>query len=735
MLERPSLERFVGARINSYAVEQLIEQSELGALYSARDSRNGSQYMLAVLSMSLAAENSGYPSPVGPGISTAFDAFAHQASTIASLQHPYILPLVDYGSVGDMPYLAWPAVASRPLTNRLAQGGSLDLLTVGRYLDQIAAALEYAHEHLVLHRSLTVDSLSLQRDGRILVHDFGIRRMLELGRKDAEWYALRNWNEACAPEQILGNQVNPATDVYAMGIILYQLLTREAPYTGARRKDIMQQHLQAPLPSIRTRRPDLPGELDAVLATATAKQTSDRFSQPGAFANAYYDIVSPQQAGRVPFKLNTGVILSGITPAINGATSNGKVGYERVSPVPSRPTSVPTSTLDQLEPLPALPRFRSGSPPPPPKMVTSYSPRFSPLRTLLFAGLVVAVILGSFLVVTKLQSSLSPAPSGQVTFVDSSAQSLGHTNALEIQITGLALPSSGSTYHAWMIDQQSERVLALGALVPHGQNFSLSYQSLGAGGGDAGTNLLTLGDLLEITLEQGNAILPTGKVVMTGIFPPKAFVHVGHLLVSYPTTPGKIGLLVGAETDTVLLETQAEALQTAASAHDVAAIHCDVQSILDIIQGSEGPQYQPLPSSCNLQHSATTGDGFGLLGTKSSTYNTLTGYLSSAAEHAALAATQPDATPNLRVHAHNVDVTITNVVGWVTSIQQNALLLEKTPLSQSAIQAIVTLAGEALHGVARSGNQQISPASGEGGILAAFSEGQQMATLKLVSKN
>jgi hypothetical protein len=319
--------------------------------------------------------------------------------------------------------------------------------------------------------------------------------------------------------------------------------------------------------------------------------------------------------------------------------------------------------------------------------------------------------------------------------MDSSAQALGQTNALEIQISGLALPSSGSTYHAWMIDQRSERVLALGTLVPHGQDYSLSYQSIGASGDQAGTNLLTLGDQLEITLEQGNPTLPTGKVVMSGIFPPQSFVHVGHVLVSYPTTPGKIGLLVGAEIDTELLETQAVALQTAASGHNVAAIQCEVQSILDIIQGSKGPQYQPLPGSCSLQHSATTGDGFGLLGTTSATYNTLTGYLSSASEHAALAATQPDATPNLRAHARNVEVTLANVVGWVTTIQQNAIVLEKTPLSQPATQAIVTLAGQALHGVDRNGDQQISPVAGEGGIVTAFSEAQQMATLKLVSNS
>jgi hypothetical protein len=555
--------------------------------------------------------------------------------------------------------------------------------------------------------------------------------MLELGRKDAEWYALRNWNEACAPEQILGNQVSPATDVYAMGIILYQMLTGEAPYTGARRKDIMQQHLQASIPSIKQRRPDLPGELDAILATATAKQASDRFSQPGAFANAYYDIVSPQQIGRVPFKLNTGGIFNGLSAPVSTPT-NGRVGQEQTSLVSLRPTSAPTSMLDQQE---APPRYRASLAPPPTKAVTHYSPRFSPLRTLLIAGVLVAFILGTFLAVTRLQSPSAPAPGGQVSFMDSGAQALGQTNALEIQVTGLASPAGGSAYHAWMIDQQNERVLALGTLTPHGQAYSLSYQSIGATGEDAGTNLLTLGTQMEITLEQGNAILPTGKVVLSGEFPPRAFVHVGHLLVSYPTTPDKTALLVGAESQTELLETQASALQAAAAGHNVPEIQCAVQSILDIIQGSAGPQYQPLAGSCSSQHGGATGDGFGLLGTLSPTYHTLTGYLTSASEHASLAATQPDATSNLRVHAHNVEVSISNVEGWVTTILQNALLLEKTPLSQpAAVQTIVTLAGEALHGVDRNGDHQIAPIAGEGGITTAFSEGQQMATLKLVNK-
>ena len=717
MLDRLSPEKFVGARIQSYVVEQLVEQNELGALYTARDSVRGATYSLTILSIPLGTADAGYSNVSHD--SSVFDALANQASAIAALQHPYILPLIDYGTVGDLPYLVWPAIPTRPLTSRLAQGNVLDPVTVGRYLDEIASAVEYAHEHLVLHRSLTIDSLSLKRDGRILVQDFGVRRMLEQGRKDAEWYALRNWNEACAPEQILGLAAGPATDVYAMGVVLYQLLTGEPPYNGARRKDIMQQHLQIPLPSLRLKRPDLPGDLDSILSAATAKQVSDRLSQPGVLANAYHDIVSPQQAGRMPFKIST-------SPSTSLPLSNGKVVQDQVLPGAVRSNPGYTPAGEQPGTLSPVQRYRDSRSAISPPAATPPASRSSFPRTILIVGLVAALLLGSFLAVVKLRPPVVAA-SGQVTFMDSGAGALGQTNALSISVTSLPQPASGSAYHAWLIDNQTERVLRLGELTQHGTSYSLSYQSLGPPGGSPGTNLLTLGTLLEITLEHGNVLLPTGNIVLKGRFPPLSFVHVGHLLVSYPTTPDKIGLLVGAEVQTHLVEMQAQALQAAETSHNSVEIQCDAQSILDILQGQGGPQYQPLPGACQANHSGVVGDGFGLLGIESATYNTLTGYLSSASEHAALAATQPDATANLRAHAHDVEVILANVQKWVTSIEQDALIVVKTPISQSATQQIVSLAGEAWSGSGSNGS-----APEQGGILAAFSQGQQMATLALV---
>ncbi len=143
--------------------------------------------------------------------------------------------------------------------------------------------------------------------------------------------------------------------------------------------------------------------------------------------------------------------------------------------------------------------------------------------------------------------------------------------------------------------------------------------------------------------------------------------------------------------------------------------------MLDIIEGVHGANYQPLAATCPAQM-LPTGDGFGLLGN---------GFLAGAAEHATLAISQPDATSAMHQHAALMEIALTDIKSWVTTIDQDALHLRNTPADLAQVSQIVQLADAAYHGVDVNGDGHIDPVAGEAGALAAFLQGQLMATLAL----
>ena len=232
--------------------------------------------------------------------------FQQEANLIASLQHPHILPLVDYGNHEGMPYLAWSYNAQmKSLYAHVAQQGPLDTLTASRYLDQLASALAYAHQHAALHRGLTTRCIFLEpvtppRQVTLAVADFGVLRMFEHGfqdgQKDIPLFITES--EGCAPEQLLGKPVDAATDVYALGAVLYRLLTGHRVFSGKTRDDTMQQILHAPMPSLSAWRGDLPPGLDEIVGRALAKDPAKRFRQPTELANAYHELVAPRDSAR-----------------------------------------------------------------------------------------------------------------------------------------------------------------------------------------------------------------------------------------------------------------------------------------------------------------------------------------------------------------------------------------------------------------------------------------------------
>ncbi len=294
MIDHLSFDKLVGTTLGNYRVERLLEQSELGAIFQARAEKENASYLLRVLAVptDLTAE----------ARMVYLGRFQKEANQVSELHNPYILPLLDYGNHQGLPYLVTPRLSATPLSTVLSQKGPLDILVASRYLDYIATALEYAHARAVLHRNLSTDCILLKSDGTTVVADFGVMRMLELSRSDAQVKALYTASPASspAPEQLLDKPADTSTDVYALGAVLYRMLSGHRPFRGKTRDEIVQQHLQAAVPPLSQWRSGLPTQIDSIITKAMAKEPAQRYRQPGELANAYHQIVAPNDTQRQP---------------------------------------------------------------------------------------------------------------------------------------------------------------------------------------------------------------------------------------------------------------------------------------------------------------------------------------------------------------------------------------------------------------------------------------------------
>ena len=707
-----SYAQWIGTTVGAYRLDQVIGQSILGPIFAAQHMRTQTPAYVRILGVppaETAAALAAYEAPI-----------ERQAGHIATLRHPYILPLTDYGLEQGLPYMVWPYPAMRSLTARLAQSGPLDVVTVGRYLDQIAAALEYAHEHATIHRNLSTDCIYLQLDGQLVVADLGVRRLFELlcttgqaGRVPRFYGSV----EACAPEQLLGAQADTYTDVYALGAVTYRLLTGQPPFSGESFETLAQRHLRAVPPPLAQWRAGLPPALDEVLAAALAKDPAQRFQHPGELANAYHRVIDAPGTRRVPFAPRsepTGAPVTSAEHAPAAQTGRGNRGN----------TISGSAAGGGAPPRPSGGGISRSSPDGTAARKTEIAGR----GRILAAVLLLVVLVGGGLAVLIERQQAAARPGGAIAFLDSSSVPTGSTDAIQISARGLADPPSGAHYQGWLINQATEQILSLGPLVAHSnQTYTLSYATTPASNGRA-RNLLALGSAFEITLERTAVEAPAGRVMLSAAFPPDAFVHIKHVLLSFPTTPAAVGLLVGVLQQSAAANREAQALQQAMAGSRSTAVQCHAQSILDILEGIHGKHYQPLSAECIALGVLPVADGYGLLDSSSASGGgqnpSPTGYIAGAADHASLAGSTPDATAVVRQHGADAQAILAGVKTSLSGADAAALRLLAAPTDESAASALATGCAQAYGTAGRGG-------AGATGAIGAYLQGQLMATLSL----
>jgi WD40 repeat protein/serine/threonine protein kinase len=218
--------------------------------------------------------------------------FKREAQTVAALDHPHILKVFDFGSQDDLLYLVMELKTGGSLAARLKANGKLNAEEVARYLDQIGAALDHAHNRGVIHRDLKPQNVLLDQDNNAILGDFGIARIMGevTGLTDSDMRL--GTPRYMAPEQWNGNDADARTDIYALAVMTYELLTGKLPFTGNTPYALMYQHLNNPPPSIRLLRPDLPQSVEKVLLKGMAKRPEHRFQRASEFASAFREALS-----------------------------------------------------------------------------------------------------------------------------------------------------------------------------------------------------------------------------------------------------------------------------------------------------------------------------------------------------------------------------------------------------------------------------------------------------------
>lgn len=211
-----------------------------------------------------------------------FDRFRREMHIAGSLDHPGIQRSLDVGGDRSRPYLVLEYVEGETLRAILAREGALPLDRAVDLAGQLAAAMAYAHGRSVFHRDLKPENLLITPAGRLVVTDFGIALMAGARRLTYRWFTSTvGTPDYMAPEQVQGKRGDARTDVYAMGVILYEMLAGRVPWEGDNPLSVMSQHLSATVPPLHAINPAVPAPIEGIVRKCLRKDPSERYQDAG----------------------------------------------------------------------------------------------------------------------------------------------------------------------------------------------------------------------------------------------------------------------------------------------------------------------------------------------------------------------------------------------------------------------------------------------------------------------
>jgi len=255
--------------------------------------------------------------------------FKREVQIVASLEHPHILPVIDFGEREGTFYLVMRYVGGGTLHDLIEQGPLEPPLAL-RYLSEIGEALDYAHQQRVVHRDIKPRNVLLDQQGRPFLADFGLARLIGAGNITHSGVEMIGTPHYMSPEQARGQPVDGRSDLYALGVMLYQMLTGRVPYEADSTVGIVMKHINSPVPAVTENWPMLPETLNPVVAKAMAKDPDERFQTAQELTQAVAEALGTAVlAGPVMTRPADGATATGHGHSLRRVSKSGRLTFWR----------------------------------------------------------------------------------------------------------------------------------------------------------------------------------------------------------------------------------------------------------------------------------------------------------------------------------------------------------------------------------------------------------------------
>lgn len=316
------------------------------------------------------------------------ERFRREARAVAQLNHPHVVGVIDAGEDDGMPYIVLEFIQGETLKERIRRFGRLHVPEAIAYAIEIARALGAAHDRGIVHRDVKPQNVMIDDEGSAKVTDFGIARTLEQDGLTADGRVLGT-TDYVSPEQALGHQVTGQSDLYSLGVVLYEMLVGDVPFHGETQVAVAMKHVREELPDVQYHRPEVSSALAAVLDRATAKDLAQRYATDAELIADLEEVLAietarsghvtgeattvlrtlpPSARRRIPLRLRTSMLavvalavaIVGVLVAISvfaadqtekGTGSGGGRNAERAPSTELRPVSLQQDGAADYDPL------------------------------------------------------------------------------------------------------------------------------------------------------------------------------------------------------------------------------------------------------------------------------------------------------------------------------------------------------------------------------------------------